>query len=119
MPADRCLLLKYAQALLSAFCDNSTYAALPNITSRLLCLHGQQDKAGPVGAAVKAASQVPGAWLVVLPEAGLGLPMSYPQRFADVVDVFLSAAGTMTHEAAAYSYKGEKPICNALGKVVQ
>jgi pimeloyl-ACP methyl ester carboxylesterase len=117
-PVSREVLLKYAKGLVTAFCDNSTYAALPNVTNRLLFLHGQQDRADPVAAAVKAVSQVPGAWLVVLPEAGLGLPMASPQRFADIVDLFLIAAGTMTPEAAAYSHMGEKPQCGAEHSVI-
>ena len=92
-------------------CSTEIFNALPAVRNRVMFVHGQQDSLVPVAAAEVAAAQVPGAWLVVFADAGHGLPQSYPDRFAAVVDVFLDTVDPMNDTAAQLSKSGRLPNC--------
>jgi pimeloyl-ACP methyl ester carboxylesterase len=110
-PISVSVLMQYAAANQFLSCDNIIFAALPNVTNRVLFVHGQQDAVIPVTAALAAARQVPGAWQAVFSNAGHVLPQSYPERVAAVVDAFLGTVDKMSTEAAKFIGAGVLPKC--------
>jgi pimeloyl-ACP methyl ester carboxylesterase len=92
-------------------CSTEISDALLEVRNRVMFVHGQQDVVVPVAAAQAAAAQVPRAWLVVFADAGHGLPQSYPDRFAAVVDVFLDTVDPMSAAAAEIGRRGRLPEC--------
>ena len=68
---------------------HDTLADLPRIDQPTLVLCGEQNHCTPLSLSEEIASAIPGATLVVLPEAGELIELEMPERFAKLVKAFV------------------------------
>ena len=63
---------------------------LPKIRNRVLIAHGMEDRILPARNALLIAERIPASWLARFPDAGHAFLFQEADRFADLVEVFLS-----------------------------
>ena len=84
-PEDREIALRRI-AMIAA---HDTLADLPSVGRPTLVLCGEQNHCTPLPLSEEIAAAIPGAELVVLPEAGELIELETPERFAELVKVFI------------------------------
>ena len=67
-----------------------TFDRLSQIKVPVLLIAGTEDLITPPQNSIMMAEKIPGAWLVQVNGAGHGLMFQYPERFAEIVGLFLS-----------------------------
>jgi len=62
---------------------------LSNLSKPTLVITGTQDITSPPANSIRLAEKIPAAWLVQIEGGGHGVMFQYPEKFAEVVEIFL------------------------------
>jgi pimeloyl-ACP methyl ester carboxylesterase len=80
---------------LSTICSYCYYSwsgsceRLSNLSKPTLVITGTQDITSPPANSIRLAEKIPAAWFVQIEGGGHGVMFQYPEKFAEVVEIFL------------------------------